>query len=79
MGSHLSLMAPTAPSIALSAYVDVLDQIQYIEQLGTSRFLKTLKANDPDGSTVIKVFIKPNDGLELSKWRKFWISKNSCW
>lgn len=70
MGSHLSLMAPTAPSIAVSAYVDVLDQIQYLEQLGTSRFLKTIKANDADGSIVIKVFIKPNDGAELTQWRK---------
>ncbi|CCH44110.1 phosphoinositide-3-kinase, regulatory subunit [Wickerhamomyces ciferrii] len=70
MGAHLSLMAPTAPSIALSAYVDVLDQIQYLEQLGTSRFLKTVKANDPDGSIVTKVFIKPNEGIELSKWKK---------
>lgn len=70
MGSHLSLMAPTAPSIAVSAYVDVLDQIQYLEQLGTSRFLKTVKANDPDGSIVIKVFIKPTDNVELTQWKK---------
>lgn len=70
MGSHLSLMAPTAPSIAVSAYVDVLDQIQYLQELGTSRFLKTVKANDTDGSIVIKVFIKPDDNLELSQWRK---------
>jgi len=70
MGSQISLMAPTAPSIAVSAYVDVLDQIQYLEQLGSSRFLKTVKANDPDGSIVVKVFIKPNDGMELTSWRK---------
>ncbi|ONH67192.1 Serine/threonine-protein kinase VPS15 [Cyberlindnera fabianii] len=70
MGAQLSLMAPTAPSIAVSAYVDVLEEIQYRRQIGTSRFLKTVKAYDPDGAVVIKVFIKPNEGMDLGPWYK---------
>ncbi|KAH3680281.1 hypothetical protein WICPIJ_008339, partial [Wickerhamomyces pijperi] len=71
MGAELSLLAPTAPSIAVSAYIDVLDQIQYHKQMGSSRFLKTIKAKDTDGSIVVKVFIKPNDtATNLSEWSK---------
>lgn len=71
MGAELSLLAPTAPSIAVSAYVDVLDQIQYHKQIGSSRFLKTIKATDNDGTVVVKVFIKPNENqLQLSKLTK---------
>ncbi|KAH3677232.1 hypothetical protein WICMUC_001813 [Wickerhamomyces mucosus] len=70
MGAELSLMAPTAPSIAVSAYIDVLDQIQYNKPLASSRFLKTIKAQDSDGSIVVKIFIKPNDNYELNNWFK---------
>lgn len=64
-------MAPTAPSIAVSAYVNVLESIQYSKQIGQSRFLKAIKANDPNGSVVVKVFIKPNGALiGLNQWSK---------
>jgi phosphoinositide-3-kinase regulatory subunit 4 len=63
-------MAPTAPSIAVSAYVDVLDEIQYKRPIGTSRFLKTVKAQDPDGAIVVKIFIKPSEEMGLSRWHQ---------
>lgn len=65
MGAQLSLLAQTAPSIAISSYVDVLDEIHYISQLNSSRFLKTCKALDPNGEILIKVFIKPADDYSL--------------
>lgn len=70
MGAQLSLMAPTAPSIAVSAYVDVLDEIQYKRPIGSSRFLRTVKAQDPDGAIVVKVFIKPSQDIPLENWKK---------
>lgn len=69
MGAELSLMAPMAPSIAVSAYVNVLENIQYSKQIGQSRFLKAIRANDSNGVIVVKVFIKPNnDVIDLTKW-----------
>ncbi|ANZ73925.1 BA75_00032T0 [Komagataella pastoris] len=68
MGAELSLLAPTAQPIALSAYVDFLSNIQYNKPLGTSRFLKTVKGLNDQGSIVVKVLVKPNSGLDLSEW-----------
>ncbi|CAR23695.1 ubiquitin-binding serine/threonine protein kinase VPS15 [Lachancea thermotolerans CBS 6340] len=67
MGAQLSLIAHTAPSIAISSYVDVLDDIHYLSQLNSSRFLKTCKALDPNGEILIKVFIKPTDEYSLTE------------
>lgn len=67
MGGNLSLLAQTTPSIALSSYIDVLEEVHYVSSLNQSQFLKTCKALDPNGEIVIKVFIKPNDKYELSE------------
>lgn len=65
MGAQLSLLAQTSPSIAISSYIDVLDDVHYVSQLNSSRFLKTCKAVDPNGEIIIKVFIKPTDNYSL--------------
>ena len=65
MGAQLSLIAQTAPSIAISSYIDVLSEVHYVSQLNSSRFLKTCKTLDPNGEVVIKVFIKPADNYNL--------------
>ncbi|SCU92281.1 LAMI_0E09604g1_1 [Lachancea mirantina] len=67
MGADLSLLAHTAPSIAISSYVDVLEEVHYVSQLNSSRFLKTCKALDPHGEVIIKVFIKPTDDYNLEQ------------
>ncbi|CAN3354173.1 serine/threonine-protein kinase Vps15p [Diutina catenulata] len=59
MGPRLSLLAPSAPTVAISSYVDVLDGLHYTETINNSRFLKTVKASDRDGEVVLKIFIKP--------------------
>lgn len=66
MGAQLSLLAQTAPSIAISSYIDVLDEVHYQSQLNSSRFLKTCKALDPNGEIVVKIFLKPTESYELS-------------
>ncbi|KAL3234941.1 Serine/threonine-protein kinase VPS15 [Nakaseomyces bracarensis] len=66
MGGQLSLLAQTAPSIAIFSYIDILDETHYVTQLNNSRFLKTCKALDPNGEIVIKVFIKPKEDSSLN-------------
>lgn len=65
MGAKLSLLAPSAPTVALSSYIDVLDNIQYIELINNSRFLKTIKAIDLNtgDALIIKILIKPNNAV----------------
>ncbi|AGO12933.1 AaceriADL316Cp [[Ashbya] aceris (nom. inval.)] len=67
MGAQLSLLAQTSPSIALSSYIDILDEVHYVTHLNSSRFLKTCKALDPNGEIIIKVFIKPTENYSLQE------------
>ncbi|CAH6723440.1 serine/threonine-protein kinase Vps15p [[Candida] jaroonii] len=62
MGPRLSLLAPSAPTIGISSYVDILENVQYIELINNSRFLKTIKAIDLNNgdAIIIKILIKPN-------------------
>ncbi|KAI5964510.1 VPS15 [Candida theae] len=62
MGQKLSLLAPSAPTIAISSYVDALENYQYVELLSNSRFLKTIKAIDKSTGqfVIIKLLIKPS-------------------
>ncbi|CCE81670.1 Piso0_002333 [Millerozyma farinosa CBS 7064] len=63
MGARLSLLAPSAPTIAISSYIDILKDIHYVELVSNSRFLKTIKAIDAATGNIIivKVLIKPSD------------------
>lgn len=65
MGARLSLLAPSAPTIALSSYIDILDNIQYVEIINNSRFLKTIKGMDINTgeAIVIKILIKPSNNI----------------
>ncbi|KAK6458267.1 uncharacterized protein RJT20DRAFT_30143 [Scheffersomyces xylosifermentans] len=74
MGAGLSLLAPSAPTVAISSYVDVLEDYQYIELINNSRFLKTVKAIDKKSGmyVILKILIKPagttsNDTLALER------------
>lgn len=64
MGQQLSITAQTAPSIAISSYVDIIKDVHYLSQLNSSRFLKTCKALDRHGEIIIKIFLK-TDPLPL--------------
>lgn len=70
MGAQLSLSAQTSPSIAIFSYIDVLNEVHYVSQLNSSRFLKTCRALDPNGKIIIKVFIKPNEEYDLKEMKK---------
>lgn len=73
MGAQLSLLAQTSPSIAIFSYVDVLENIHYVAPMNSSKFLQTCKALDPNGEIVIKVFVKPRNGYDLSAVRSLLI------
>lgn len=80
MGARLSLLAPSAPTIAISSYVDILDNIQYIELINNSRFLKTIKAVDLKQSNgiIIKILIKPNNiNLNLAQITELLVKESS--
>lgn len=67
MGARLSLLAPSAPTVAVSSYVDILNSIQFLELINNSRFLKTIKAFDRNGGNliIIKILIKSSDETNL--------------
>lgn len=73
MGARLSLLAPSAPTVALSSYIDVLGDWRYVDVVNNSRFLKTIRAIHVKSGqlVVIKVFIKPslatNYNLQLTQ------------
>lgn len=60
MGARLSLLAPSAPTVAISSYIDIFPSYKFDELLNNNRFLKTIKANDlsSGGHVIIKLFIK---------------------
>lgn len=63
MGARLSLLAPSAPTVAVSSYVDILNSIQFLELINNTRFLKTIKAldNTTGDLIIIKILIKSSD------------------
>ncbi|KAG7923631.1 hypothetical protein KL905_000849 [Ogataea polymorpha] len=68
MGAQLSLLSPTAQTIAVSAYIDYLSDVQYSKPLSSTRFLKTIKCLDKEGAVVVKLLIKPSTELNLEAW-----------
>jgi phosphoinositide-3-kinase regulatory subunit 4 len=67
MGGQLSLIAPSASTISIEAYVSELGDIQYEKNLGNARFLKTLKGLHEEGMVVVKVLIKPTPAIKLDQ------------
>lgn len=65
MGPELALMLPSAQTVAVSAYIDFLPDVQYSKPLGSSRFLKAIRCLDKQGTVVVKLLIKPNTELDL--------------
>ncbi|KAG5419725.1 VPS15 [Candida metapsilosis] len=82
MGQKLSLLAPSAPTIAISSYVDALENYQYVELLNNSRFLKTIKAIDKNTGNfvIIKLLIKPSTpsyALQLQSVLEYLVKESS--
>jgi phosphoinositide-3-kinase regulatory subunit 4 len=71
MGASQSGLAPlNRPSGALpESYVGELGiGVQYEQSMGSSRFLKSIRARAKNGRLVVKVFVKPDPSLSLKSW-----------
>ena len=82
MGQKLSLLAPSAPTVAVSSYVDALQNYQYVEVINNSRFLKTIKAIDKTTGNlvIIKLLIKPaspNYSIQLQQVIELMVKQSS--
>lgn len=82
MGQKLSLLAPSAPTVAVSSYVDALHNYQYVEVINNSRFLKTIKAIDKTTGNlvIIKLLIKPaspNYSIQLQQVIELMVKQSS--
>ncbi|VUG16726.1 VPS15 [Brettanomyces bruxellensis] len=68
MEPELALMVPSAQTVAISAYIDFLPEIQYSKPVGTSRFLKAVKCLDKNGTAIVKLLIKPTSEINLGSY-----------
>jgi len=68
MEPELALMVPSAQTVAVSAYIDFLPDIQYSKPIGTSRFLKAVKCLDKNGAAIVKLLIKPTVEIQLDTY-----------
>ncbi|KAG1450049.1 hypothetical protein G6F46_010280 [Rhizopus delemar] len=65
MGNKISTVTAIA---GIDSYVSELGDINYQKSIGNARFMKTiLGRHDKDGYVVVKIFVKPELGMSLSK------------
>ncbi|KAJ3310175.1 Serine/threonine-protein kinase, partial [Gonapodya sp. JEL0774] len=64
-----SSIALARGSATADSYVAELVDIQYERSMGTSRFMKTIRCAHREGTVVVKVFLKPETGLALHKYK----------
>ncbi|KAI8913494.1 hypothetical protein EDD86DRAFT_245126 [Gorgonomyces haynaldii] len=50
-----------ASAQGINSYLQDLPDVVYEKSLGTSRFLKTIKCTHPQGTLVVKIFVKPTE------------------
>lgn len=65
MGAQLSLITPTASTVAIESYVLELGDINFERNLGDARFLKAILGSRGGALITVKVFIKPTDHMKL--------------
>ncbi|KAI9279542.1 hypothetical protein BY458DRAFT_584681 [Sporodiniella umbellata] len=65
MGNKISTVTAIT---GIDSYVSELRDIRYQKSIGNARFMKTiLGRHDKDGYVVVKIFVKPELGMSLSK------------
>lgn len=65
MGNKISTVTAIA---GIDSYVSELGDINYQKSIGNARFMKTiLGRHDKDGYVVVKIFVKPELGMSLSR------------
>ena len=64
MGNQLTARAP-AQILNVESYLSELSDLEFVSSLGSTRFFKVAKANNKEGSVVIKVFAINDPSLLL--------------
>ncbi|KZT54487.1 ARM repeat-containing protein [Calocera cornea HHB12733] len=71
MGNQLSTTVASRPGGALDSYVAELGGgLVYEKSMGSARFLKTVKAKHRNGPVVVKIFVKPDLGVNLKSFHR---------
>ncbi|KAK9454329.1 hypothetical protein V1511DRAFT_517621 [Dipodascopsis uninucleata] len=70
MGSQISQVTPSAPTVGIESYVDELGDLQYDKTCGSARFMKTIRGRHKDGLVIAKIFIKPIANLSLRTFQR---------
>ncbi|KAF9336731.1 Serine/threonine-protein kinase [Podila minutissima] len=58
MGNSVSTVTPSAATAGIDSYVS---------DLGSARFMKTIRGRQKEGSVVVKIFVKPESGYSLRR------------
>ncbi|KAH9994556.1 ARM repeat-containing protein [Russula compacta] len=71
MGNTQSGYTLTRTAATLDSFITELGpEIVYEKSLGSSRFLKTVRCRHRNGPVVVKIYIKPDLGLSLSRYQR---------
>ncbi|KAF9204954.1 Serine/threonine-protein kinase [Haplosporangium sp. Z 27] len=72
MGNSVSTVTPSAATAGIDSYVSELGDIHYEKRqdLGSARFMKTIRGRQKEGSVVVKIFVKPETGFSLKRITK---------
>ncbi|KAG0291003.1 Serine/threonine-protein kinase [Linnemannia gamsii] len=58
MGNSVSTVTPSAATAGIDSYVS---------ELGSARFMKTIRGRQREGTVVVKIFVKPESGYSLKR------------
>jgi phosphoinositide-3-kinase, regulatory subunit 4 len=67
MGQGFSLTTPSAGAAGID--VPELSDLVYEKSIGTSRFLKSIRARHRDGVVLVKVLVKPHP-MSLARYKE---------
>jgi len=68
MGNKISTATPSTASAGIDSYVSELGDIQYERSIGSARFMKTIRGRHKDSLVIVKIFVKPEQGLSLQRY-----------
>ncbi|KAH8550281.1 hypothetical protein BGW37DRAFT_79383 [Umbelopsis sp. PMI_123] len=68
MGNKISTATPSTASAGIDSYVSELGDIQYERSIGSARFMKTIRGLHKDSLVIVKIFVKPEQGLSLQRY-----------
>ncbi|VDM98161.1 unnamed protein product [Thelazia callipaeda] len=68
MGNVLSAQIPSQ-LLPVEAYLSDINDVEYVESLGSTRFMKVARVNHADGPSVLKVFLFQDQSFSIDPYR----------